>query len=73
MRRVGNGKRAPGFWSEIGVQYHVEHVGAFRHWRAQLPGCTDIVGRGRTKPQALAELKSAHARAQMQKDRRQTP
>ena len=63
--RMGNSNRTPGFWAEVGVQYDVEHVGSFRHWRAQLPGCTDIVGRGRTKPQALADLKSSHARASL--------
>ena len=55
--------RPPGFWAEIGVVYEAEHFGPLKYWRAQVPGHTDIVGHGRTKPQALAELKSARARA----------
>jgi len=70
---MGNNHRRIGFWAEVGVQYDVERSGPFGHWRAQLPGCVDIIGRGRTKPQALADLKSSHAWAKLKTDRRQAP
>ena len=63
MRRMDNSKRGPGFWAEAGVVYDDERAGSLQCWRARLPGCADIAGHGRTKPLALADLKSAHARA----------
>ncbi len=63
-------KRPTGFWGA--VHYEAEHVGHVSLWRASIPG-EQIVGRGPTKPQALADLKSAHARARsLKSDRRST-
>ena len=63
MHTMSSSHRPPGFWAEVGVVYDAEQSGSFKHWRAGLPGRADIVGRGRTKPLALADLKSEHARA----------
>ena len=60
---MGNDKRGPGFWAEVGVVYDDDRYGSLQCWRARLPGRADIAGHGRTKPLALADLKSAHARA----------
>ena len=60
---MGNNSRHPGFWAEVGVQYDVEYFGPSKYWRARLPGNTAITAHGRTKTQALAGLKSAHAHA----------
>ena len=56
-------QRRPGFWAEAGIVYDVERVSGVDVWRARLPGRSDIEGRGRTKPVALAYLKSAYGRA----------
>ena len=61
---MSSSNRAPGFWAEVGVVYDAEQSGPNKLWQARLPGSADITGRGRTKRQALAELKSAHARFQ---------
>jgi hypothetical protein len=63
MRRMGDNKRTLGFWAEVGVVYDDDRCGYLQGWRARLPGRHDIAGHGRTKPIALADLKSAHARA----------
>jgi hypothetical protein len=65
---MGNSNRTPGFWAVAGVVYDVDQLGSFKHSRARLPGRTEIAGRGRTKPQGLADLKSAHVRAKLQTD-----
>ena len=54
-------KRPLGFWESVGVHYEAEHAGPVGGWRASMPG-ERIVGHGRTKQLALADLKSAHAR-----------
>jgi hypothetical protein len=60
-------KRTVSFWES--VQYEAEHIGSIRLWRASIDG-EPVIGRGPTKPQALADLKSAHALAILKRDRR---
>ena len=55
-------KRPLGFWDSVGVRYEAEQAGPVGGWRASILS-ERIVGCGRTKPLALADLKSAHARA----------
>jgi hypothetical protein len=65
-------RRPLGFWASVGVRYEAEHAGPVGGWRASMPG-ERIVGFGRTKPLALADLKSAHAWATSLKRDRRSP
>jgi len=56
-------QRRAGFWATAGIVYDTERLGGLDVWRARLPGRSDIEGHGRTKPVALAYLKSAYGRA----------
>ena len=62
--------RPNGFWATAGVLYDFDPL---KGWRAWLPESPHAPGYGRTKPQALADLKSLRARAKATEGRRQAP
>jgi hypothetical protein len=59
MLSLMGSKRPLGFWASVGVCYEAENAVPVGGWRASMPG-ERIVGYGRTKPLALADLKSAY-------------
>ena len=67
---MNSSKRTPGFWATVGVEYNVRHSGSDACWCARLPRRADLSGYGTTKPEALANLKSAYGWANRQPKQR---